>query len=58
MILKVVRWYVSYPFSLRMIEEVFAERGITVDHTIINRWVIAYAPKLEALHRKQAQLLE
>ena len=31
----------------------FAERGITVDHTTINRWVIAYAPKLEALHRKQ-----
>ena len=39
--------------SLRMIEEMFAERGIALDHTTINRRVIAYAPKLEALHRKQ-----
>ena len=52
-ILQAVRWYVSYPLSFRMIEEMFAERGIVVDHTTINRWVIAYAPKLEALHRKQ-----
>ena len=52
-ILQAVRWYASYPLGLRMIEEMFAERGITVDHTTINRWVIAYAPKLEALHRKQ-----
>ena len=52
-ILQAVRWYVSYPLSSRMIEEMFTERGIAVDHTTINRWVIAYAPKLEALHRKQ-----
>ena len=52
-ILQAVRWYVSYPLSLRMIEEMFAERGIALDHTTINRWVIAYAPKLEALRRKQ-----
>ncbi len=36
-----------------MIKDIFAERGITVDHTTINRWVITYAPQLEALHRKQ-----
>ena len=58
MIFKVVRWYVvtnnpSCPLSLRKIEVMFAERGITVDHTTINYWVIAYAAKLEALHRKQ-----
>ena len=52
-ILQAVRWYVSYPLSFRMIEEMFAERGIAVDHTTINRWVITYAPKPEALHRKQ-----
>ncbi len=52
-ILQAVRWYISYPLSLRMIEELFAERGIMVDHTTINRWVIVYAPQLEALHRKQ-----
>ena len=52
-ILQAVCWYVSYPLSLRMIEEIFAEWGIAVDHTTINRWVIAYAPKLEVLHRKK-----
>ncbi len=36
-----------------MFKAVFAERGITVDHTTINRWVIAYAPQLEAMYRKQ-----
>ena len=52
-ILQAVRWYTSYPLSLRMIKEIIAERGITVDHTTINRWVITYAPQLEAMHRKQ-----
>ena len=52
-ILQAVRWYISYPLSLRMIEEMFAEQGITVDHATINRGVIAYALKLEALLRKQ-----
>ena len=52
-ILQAVRWYITYPLSLRMIKEIFAERGITVNHTTINRWVIVYAPQLEALHRKQ-----
>ena len=27
--------------------------GIAVDHTTINRCVVAYAPKLETLHRKK-----
>ena len=52
-ILQAVRWYVSYPLSFRMIEAMFAERGIAVDHTTINRWVVAYATKLEVLHRKK-----
>ena len=52
-ILQVVHWYVSYPLSFWMIEEIFAEWGIAVDHTTTNRWVVAYAPKLEVLHRKK-----
>ena len=52
-ILQAVRWYVSYSLSLRMIEEMVAERGIALDHTTVNRWVIAYASKLGFLHRKQ-----
>ena len=52
-ILQAVRWYVSNPLSLRMIEEMIAERGNVLDHTTVNRWVIAYASKLGSLHRKQ-----
>ena len=52
-IFQAVRWDVSYSLSLRMIGEMVAERGIALDHTTINRWVIAYAPELESFYRKQ-----
>ena len=52
-ILQAVRWYVSYSLSLRMIEEMVAERGIALDHMTINCWVISYASKLSSLHQKQ-----
>ena len=32
-----------------MIEEMFAKRGITVDHTTIHRWVITYAPNTDMM---------
>jgi transposase-like protein len=41
-ILQAVRYYVSYKLSYREIEEILAERGIDVDHSTINRWVIKY----------------
>ena len=47
-ILMSVRWYVAYALSYRNIEELMAERGVLVDHSTINRWVINYSPKLEA----------
>lgn len=43
-----VRWYLAYALSYRTIEELMAERGVSVDHSTINRWVIKYSPKLEA----------
>ncbi|MGF1759129.1 IS6 family transposase [Photobacterium sagamiensis] len=46
-ILQVVRYYVSYKLSYREVEEIFAERGIHVDHSTLNRWVIKYTPLLE-----------
>ena len=53
-ILMGVRWYVAYPLSTRHIEELMAERGVTVDHSTINRWVIKYSPQLEeAFHRRK-----
>ena len=50
------RWYVAYPLSTRHIEELMEERGVHVDHSTINRWVIKYSPQLEeAFHcRKRA----
>ena len=47
-----VRWYVAYALSYRDIEEMMAERGVSVDHSTINRWVIKYGPELEAEFRK------
>jgi putative transposase len=37
-----VRWYVAYPLSTRHVEEFMEERGVEVDHSTINRWVIKY----------------
>jgi len=34
-----VRWYLRYGLSYRDVEELLAERGITVDHVTICRWV-------------------
>src|SRR3954449_13019064 len=47
LILQAVSWYLRYPLSYRDIEELFRERGLAVDHTILNRWVLAYAPPIE-----------
>ena len=34
-----VRWYLRYGLSYRDVEELLAERGVTVDHATICRWV-------------------
>ncbi len=51
-----VRWYVAYPLSCRQLEEMMEERGVSVDHATLNRWVLKYAPELEKQfrHRKRA----
>ena len=36
-----------YPLSYRDIEELFLERGLEVDHSTLNRWVLVYAPLIE-----------
>src|SRR3546814_1400653 len=38
---------ICYPISYRDLEEMLAERGISVDHTTIYRWVQCYAPEME-----------
>ena len=52
-ILTSVRWYVTYPLSYRHVEELMEERGVSVDHATIQRWVVKYSPQLEeAFHRR------
>ena len=34
-----VRWYLRYGLSYRDVEELLAERGVSVDHVTIYRWV-------------------
>jgi transposase-like protein len=45
-ILLCVRWYLAYSLSLRNLEEMMAERGISVDHATVHRWVVRYSPEL------------
>src|SRR4249919_2569003 len=51
-ILWAVRWYVAYPISYRQLEEMMGERGVAVDHSTLNRWVIKYAPAFEKAFRR------
>ncbi len=51
-ILVCVRWYLTYPLSYRNIEEMMLERGVEVDHSTINRWVLKYTPEIEKKFRK------
>jgi putative transposase len=47
-----IRWYAAYPLSYRHIEEMMAERGVSVDHSTINRWAIRFLPLIEKLSHK------
>ncbi len=55
MILQSIRWYLAYSLSYRDIEELMQERGFSVDHSTINRWVIHYSPRLEAVFQRKKQ---
>ena len=47
-----VRWYLRYSLSYRDLEEMMAERGLSVDHVSIWRWVQRYAPILNLRLRR------
>ena len=42
-----VRWYLRYKLSLRDLVEMMAERGLTLAHTTIMRWVQRLVPEFE-----------
>jgi transposase, IS6 family len=54
-ILLCVRWYLRSSLSYRDLEEVMRERGLSVDHTTIYRWVEHYAPELERRCRRHVK---
>jgi transposase-like protein len=47
-LLMCVRWDVAYPLRTHHVEELMLERGVHVDHSTSNRWVLTYRPQLEA----------
>ena len=42
-----VRWYLRYKLSFRDLVEMMAERGLSLAHTTIMRWIQGYAPEFE-----------
>ena len=48
-----VRWYAAYPLSLRHLEEMMAERGVSVDHSTVHRWALKVLPVLAKVFRRR-----
>ena len=48
-----VRWYLRYSLTYRDLEEIMAERGLSIDHVTIWRWVQRYAPVLSRRIRRE-----
>ena len=42
-----VRWYLSYRLTYRDLVEMMSERGVSVAHSTILRWVLRYVPEFE-----------
>jgi transposase, IS6 family len=51
-IMTCVRWYLKYSLSYRNLEEMMNERGLTIDHTTIMRWVHQYSPEINKRIKK------
>jgi putative transposase len=51
-ILYAVFFYVRYGVSYRDLEEIMEERGVKVDHSTLNRWVIQYSSTLALAAKK------
>ncbi|MBC6976032.1 IS6 family transposase [Bacillus sp. Xin] len=51
-ILLTVRWYLWYNLSFRDLVEMMEERGLSIAHTTIMRWVHQYGPELDERVRR------
>jgi IS6 family transposase len=56
-ILLCLRWYLRYSLSYRDLEQMMGERGLSVAHTTIYRWVQHYAPVFEKRCRAKLRLI-
>jgi len=50
-----VRWYITYKLSYRDLQAIMAERGVSVAHTTILRWVQRYVPEFEKCWSRYAR---
>src|SRR5687767_11555590 len=55
-ILPCVGWYCRYSLSYRDLEERMRERGLTVDHVAIFRWVQKYGPEINKRMRPHLKM--
>lgn len=55
-ILLCVRWYCRYSLSYRDLAEMIEERGFTVHHSTIWRWIQRYAPEINRRMRPHLKL--
>jgi transposase-like protein len=55
LIIQAVRWYITYKLSFRDICSLMAERGVTLVHTTVMRWVQHYVPVFEKRWKKYAR---
>jgi len=55
LIIQSVRWYITYKLSYRDVCELMAERGVTLVHTTVMRWVQHYVPVFEKRWKKYAR---
>ncbi|HFJ9406100.1 TPA: IS6 family transposase, partial [Bacillus paranthracis] len=54
-ILLTVRWYLRYNLSFCDLVEMMEERGLSIAHTTIMRWVHQYGPELDERVRRHLQ---
>ncbi len=54
-VLQAVYWYLRYSLSYRDIEELMKERGVELDHSTAQRWVVKHTPLLETEFRKKKE---
>jgi transposase-like protein len=55
LIIQAVRWYVTYKLSYGDVCDLMAERGVSVVHTTVLRWVQRFVPAFEKKWKNYAR---